>query len=121
MNPEIKAKWIAALKSGEYEQGRGGLALQAVCGDVRYCCLGVLCDLAAKEGVVNAEWSGREGWYGGNASYLPSSVALWAGIEDGLRSDAHNPRIPSLGVSLAELNDGVVTFDRIAEIIEEHL
>lgn len=115
MNPEIKAKWIAALKSGEYEQGRGGLALQAVCGDVRYCCLGVLCDLAAKEGVVNAEWSGREGWYDGNTSYPPSSVALWAGLE------TSNARIPSLGLSLAELNDSGASFSSVARIIEEHL
>ena len=39
MTPELKAQWIAALRSGEYTQGRGALKT----GDGGYCCLGVLC------------------------------------------------------------------------------
>ena len=39
-----KAKWIAALTSGEYTQGKG--ALRTVYQDhSKYCCLGVLCNL----------------------------------------------------------------------------
>jgi hypothetical protein len=34
--PDFKAKWIAALRSGEYEQVRRHLCL-----DGKYCCLGV--------------------------------------------------------------------------------
>jgi hypothetical protein len=41
-NPEFKAKWIAALESGEYEQGRNSLKTS----DGRYCCLGVACVVA---------------------------------------------------------------------------
>lgn len=37
MNPELKAMWIAALRSGEFDQGRGKLR-----NDNGYCCLGVL-------------------------------------------------------------------------------
>lgn len=37
MNTELKAKWIKALRSGEYEQGQRFLCL-----DGAYCCLGVL-------------------------------------------------------------------------------
>lgn len=40
MNPELKAKWVEALRSGEYTQGRGWL-----CREGKYCCLGVLADL----------------------------------------------------------------------------
>jgi hypothetical protein len=40
MDPEIKAKWVEALRSGRYEQGRMMLLHEG-----RYCCLGVLCDL----------------------------------------------------------------------------
>ena len=38
MNKEIKDKWVKALRSGEYKQGR--LYLQR---DNLFCCLGVLC------------------------------------------------------------------------------
>jgi hypothetical protein len=40
MNPEVKARWVAALRSGEYKQGKGALRLNN-----KFCCLGVLCDL----------------------------------------------------------------------------
>jgi hypothetical protein len=41
MDPELKAKWLAALRSGSYQQGRGAL-LHCGDGDKEYCCLGVL-------------------------------------------------------------------------------
>lgn len=41
MNNPLMVKWIAALRSGKYKQGRGRLRD----GDA-YCCLGVLCDIS---------------------------------------------------------------------------
>jgi hypothetical protein len=41
MNKELKAKWIAALRSGKYKQGRSRLKHSG-----RHCCLGVLCEVA---------------------------------------------------------------------------
>lgn len=41
MDAELKRKWVEALRSGEYEQGRLKLNSHG-----RYCCLGVLCDVA---------------------------------------------------------------------------
>lgn len=40
MTPELKAKWIAALRSGEYQQGREALCLKDT-----FCCLGVLAEV----------------------------------------------------------------------------
>ena len=40
MNKEVKDKWVAALKSGKYKQGRGQLN-----GESGYCCLGVLTEV----------------------------------------------------------------------------
>jgi hypothetical protein len=37
MQPELKAKWVKALRSGEYKQGRKYLSNYE-----EYCCLGVL-------------------------------------------------------------------------------
>jgi hypothetical protein len=42
MNPEIKQKWVDALRSGEYKQGRGSLRQKHEGGDATYCCMGVL-------------------------------------------------------------------------------
>lgn len=38
---KFKDKWIAALRSGKYKQGRGQLRSL----NNNYCCLGVLCDV----------------------------------------------------------------------------
>jgi hypothetical protein len=36
-------KWIAALRSGEYKQGKN-----ALCSNDEYCCLGVACEIKGK-------------------------------------------------------------------------
>lgn len=44
MNPEIKTEWLAALRSGEYKQGRFSLK-QVLKKQVAHCCFGVLCEV----------------------------------------------------------------------------
>lgn len=44
LTAEQKAEWTAALRSGEYRQGRRRL----VTADGGYCCLGVLCEAVLK-------------------------------------------------------------------------
>jgi hypothetical protein len=74
MNPEIRARWVAALRSGEYRQGDGHLRM----GD-RLCCLGVLCELAVEDGVVNGVQLSDGLWeYNGSAGWLPPAVVDWA-------------------------------------------
>lgn len=46
MTPELKAKWVEALRSGEYKQGFGRLRQQGEGAAVAYCCIGVLCEVA---------------------------------------------------------------------------
>lgn len=41
MKKELKQKWVEALRSGKYEQGKGVLRTFTD----RFCCLGVLCDV----------------------------------------------------------------------------
>lgn len=56
MKPEVKEAWINALRSGEYKQGRGTLHQRGTedreGAPDKFCCLGVLCDLAYRDGVV---------------------------------------------------------------------
>ena len=54
MNQEIKNRWVSALRSGEYKQGKGALCSI----NNEYCCLGVLSDLYAKE--YELEWITKE-------------------------------------------------------------
>ena len=50
MNPEIRAMWTAALRSGGIPQTKSKLRG----GEDARCCLGVLCDLAVAGGVIPA-------------------------------------------------------------------
>lgn len=111
MNQEVKTLWIAALRSGEYTQGRGRLRE----GNSR-CCLGVLCDLHAKADM--GSWDGE--WYDKEYQILPRAVIEWAGVPD------FNPDIE--GTPLTVYNDGSSTddirphtFAEIADLIELYL
>lgn len=109
MKADIKEKWVSALRSDEYVQGIGQLH---ACGN--FCCLGVLCDLHAKE--TGGKWD--TGLYLGEVCFLPIAVVDWAGLD--LVCPAvtfeHNE-----GVTLATLNDNGKTFKEIADIIDSQL
>lgn len=118
MNPQVKEKWLAALRSGKYKQTTGALHNKN-----GYCCLGVLCDLAIQESVVPmwARWGQAfrirvddKHWESDyEAACLPPAVVEWAGLE------SPNPTVK--GKSLAEANDSGIDFDRIADLIERGL
>jgi hypothetical protein len=46
MDKKLRNKWIKALTSGEYKQGRSHLKVVDGKGNAKYCCLGVLCEVA---------------------------------------------------------------------------
>jgi hypothetical protein len=109
MNPEIKQKWVAALRSGEYKQTTGHLR-----DETGFCCLGVLCDLHAKEN--NGQW--EDGHYLSTKDVLPDTVEKWAGVLGPSPEVMEDDDKKSM---LSELNDGGMTFARIADLIEEQL
>jgi hypothetical protein len=121
MNPQVKAQWVAALRSGEYPQGKAGLSYPGDDGVRRFCCLGVLCDLAVKAGagvtLMRAGMLGKYDLYNGENWFLPSSVVDWAGL------DGPNPEVTQAGyhTTLASLNDYDVPFTGIADMIEAQL
>jgi hypothetical protein len=146
MNPEVKAMWLTDLRSGEFTQGKGALRTE----DGEYCCLGVLCELGAREGIIppaelrgaNDEGECRGYWYGtgdkATTAVLPQAVQDWAGLV------LPNPQIPAPPefsgdcdyeeceespdhkrvVGLADLNDDDLDrfpFPKIADLIDAHL
>jgi hypothetical protein len=113
MNQEIKAKWVAALRSGEYVQGQRYLN-----GPDGFCCLGVLCDLYGKE--TGEKWfdeggDGKrmlDGW-----TVPPLQVQKWADLGSDLGyTGVETPATDS--VSLVDLNDSGLPFSQIADIIQ---
>lgn len=52
MNKEIKEKWVAALRSGEYKQAEGILYDPK---QRSYCCLGVLCKIVEGHNPTDAD------------------------------------------------------------------
>jgi hypothetical protein len=137
LKPEVKAAWVAALRSGEYEQGTGRLASFSRGPEKkeRFCCLGVLCEVAIKSADdspirrVKEKLFGSQGttvyFYDGETSHLPLRVTTWA-WGGGLRSKVSygDPAVMYEGdvMSLSILNDKYhLNFDEIADIIEEQL
>ncbi len=91
MKKVVKKKWVKALRSGDYDQGKHFLRHGG-----RYCCLGVLCDVQSKKALSGLKSLGT--------SQLPPRWA--AGLTKEQMSE------------LAKLNDTGKSFDKIADHIE---
>jgi len=69
MTPELKAKWVEALRSNKYTQGRSRLKRLSVGNETpEYCCLGVLCDIISPTWIKHENESRRFTWQNGNDS-----------------------------------------------------
>jgi hypothetical protein len=117
IDPEVKQKWLEALRSGKYKQGRYGLRHTVDNTDLNgekydaFCCLGVLCDV-----VQSNAWTPKKDapayWLHNNES----STTVGYDIRDsiGLASAAID--------NLIHLNDSFKKdFKEIADWIEENL
>lgn len=117
MNPEVRTQWCAALRSGDYPQGRNRLRSELPDGMLTYCCLGVLTDLAVAAGVTTWEQESTLDLLSGNGYYLSDAVMNWAGL------GGHNPRITVGDASrtASDWNDdaaGGLPFPALADAIE---
>jgi hypothetical protein len=81
MDKEIKRKWIEALRSGDYKQGRGWLRDK----EGNYCCLGVLMEVQdVQDDLSWAPTVPKHGLLAGIDSYMVDVlVALNDGISNG--------------------------------------
>lgn len=106
LNPEVKAKWIEALRSGKYAQAPNALRKNG-----GYCCLGVLCDVVKDD--VGGKWEklGVGDWHFLKMySTLPDKVRILSGITQ--KEDA----------KLMRMNDDEgKNFSEIADYIEKNL
>lgn len=134
LKEDIKARWLAALRSGEYVQGKQALRRSDVDGGVRYCCLGVLCDLSTVDGV--GHWAQDSDMFvtqtdeGINyeGGVLPMAVVVWAfDLSNTAEPVLTDPRVQRHAdgdsITLSYMNDtgGGYGFGVIADAIEADL
>lgn len=120
MVPEIKERWVAALRSGDYRQTKGALR-----DSDGFCCLGVLCEITKEE--TGLEWT-VDGWFDGSRIGLGGRISETVGIREATipletipptqRHLAGDPRTVKRDYWLSDLNDRGFTFDQIADLIE---
>jgi hypothetical protein len=68
MKSNLKDKWVSALRSGDYRQGRGHLKQKDSDKQVCYCCLGVLAEIAEPGELIPVGWGFR--FRGNSGIYL---------------------------------------------------
>lgn len=78
---------VAALRSGKYPQGRGALKQLTIDGTVLgYCCLGVMCEVAAEHGVaietalLPVNDAIKKVSFDGGTAFLRGNVIEWLGV-----------------------------------------
>jgi hypothetical protein len=110
MNDNAK-KWVAALRSGKYKQGSGGLKSGS-----SYCCLGVACAISKQGVFVKTSdpyyaYDVSDGYL--RTSVLPKKVVDWLGVKTSAPIAA--------GKNLVYLNDSCkMSFSEIADFIEKN-
>lgn len=114
MKPEIKQKWVQALRSGEYKQCYSCLKFNNC-----FCVLGVLCDILKQE--VNGRWDNHGKFItpnGARTTVLTGDVVKYCNL------DSNNPELNTDGMThkITVLNDRYhYTFDELAYLIETNL
>lgn len=113
MKKEVMELWVKALRSGEYKQAKG--VLQNDRGG--YCCLGVLCDVAEKEGIKTYKTAGVK--LLGPTLGTQAAVMKWAGLYDDCGAVKREVG-ESYRPALSGLNDSGDDFPKIADFIEKN-
>lgn len=139
LDSTIKAQWVEALRSGNFDQGKGRLkALDPIANTVEHCCLGVLCEVLELDEYTNTE--GNQVFCAYN--YLDEHLYIQKGVpvsDDTLQNSlmlpddlANHLNLESHELALLmSMNDGCIdksvgngegkryTFSEIASIIED--
>jgi hypothetical protein len=132
MNKDIAKKWVKALRSGKYKQGKSFLKQFNSKGQPKHCCLGVLCELyndtmkKNNKKTISVKCRDDDLDYGyvtfaNKDDSLPAVVRKWAGIKNKLGTFSYTERIFKHTECLADLNDTGKKFSTIADIIEKNV
>ena len=134
-------EWARALRSGKYPQAYGTLCKLDANGNIEgFCCLGVLCELAVKDGAPVEVRDNKESYfrnYSNQTGHLPNSVMSWAGLTDSnpvlvpgkaieepapcnVCGGVHGDILADNGTTASHANDNLkMTFAEIADAVEK--
>lgn len=129
IDPDTKAKWVEALRSGKYTQGEGKLkVMNEDNSDSYYCCLGVLCEikgLDAEPNLLREKENGTEFWDYAFLFPQSSGSETWTTRQSSMPIDEWLQKECGMEVVVAEalaaMNDNAASFDGIADWIERYL
>lgn len=107
MPKKIADKWLSALRSGKYKQGRLKLRIHNT-----FCCLGVL-EHCVSEEVENNVLPSMEWLKNNNIEFLSSPT--------GQSKPNRTPYISSVEDYIHNINDDHTPFSKIADLIESEL
>lgn len=116
MNKKLKAKWLKALRSEKYKKGRGQLRSK----ENRFCCLGVLADVAGCHWLTSDSDGTLDGYgvrskLGVEQTELPIGLRMRARIYD--EQEAQLIKLNDCGPDF----DIPWSFKKIAHWIEKNL
>ncbi len=110
LKPDVKKKWLKALRSRKYQQGVGWLRDEKN----QFCCIGVLCD------TLKLKWEKHP--------HRDVFMAHDEHDQDPARTRAMPKKTrkaiglsPETEMELMDLNDAERSFEEIADWIEKHL
>lgn len=104
---KARRAWVRALRSGKYGWGKGQLNPS----EGKFCCLGVLCEVAIRRGIIDSYPEGE--------GFPPPKVRSWVGLKDcaGMFDQRYKNK-----TSLVGLNDEARRnpFKMIADLLEKN-
>ena len=104
-----QAKWLAALRSGKYQQ-----STQVLRGAEGFCCLGVLCDV-----IDPTRWSGQV-YDRGAIGFPPPDILASVGMPHQRAGNINGESIyNNLTTRVAHMNDRGSSFTEIADLLEQ--
>lgn len=118
INQERVQLLVDALRSGEYVQGYNQLCSITPQRNKHYCCLGVACEVARKNGLdMHVSEYADHLMFAGAVSVLPQIVQDWYGFEE------PSPRLAIAGESWTAItwnDDFEKSFDELAQAFEDN-
>lgn len=114
-----QTKWLEALKSGEYKQGKRFLhRITKSNNESSFCCLGVACDLFKEELNINFQLrlNGHDlgGFYNDGGALPPQKIADHLGLNNILGGSSLKD-----GNLLTKINDNSNDFNAVIKVLEE--